>query len=182
MFTVVIFISVMHAKGTLQGKSSGFFRICFSNLRQKDYLKPIIGRDILLFALWGFDGIKHYAIIYKTNHGPALHSLGIKKVYEFPRDAQYLKKKNKIPKMFSLTATLGYTFWKKSINHSELIALNRHLIHLPLKSLDRILKQKKKTNMPLTLYVYQNLYLKKQKQKQKEKMKQNQKAPQNQSS
>lgn len=82
--------------------------------------------------------------------------------------------------MFSLTATLGYTLWKKSINHSELIALNRHLIHLPLKSLDRILKQKKP--MPLTLYVYQNLYLNKQKQKQKEKMKQNQKAPQTQSS
>lgn len=61
-----------------------FFTICFSNFRQKDYSKAIIGREILLFRLWGFDGIKPYVIIYKTNHGPALQSLGVKGVYEFP--------------------------------------------------------------------------------------------------
>lgn len=136
-----------------------FFRIRFSHLRQKDYSKPIIGREILLLTLWGFDGIKPCAIIYKTNHGPALQSLGIKTVYEFPRDAQYLKKtqpqnpnnkqtnKNPPPKknptnkltkirhkMFSLTLSLGYTLWKKSISHYKLMGLNRCLIRLPLKS------------------------------------------------
>lgn len=117
-----------------------FFRICFTNPRQKYYSKTIIGREILLLALWGCDAMKPCTIIYETDHGPALQSLGVKGVYEFPRNVQYLKKIR--PKMFSLTLTLGYILWKKNMNHSELIGLNRYLIHLPLKSLDRILKQK----------------------------------------
>lgn len=116
-----------------------FFTICFSNFRQKDYSKAIIGREILLFRLWGFDGIKPYVIIYKTNHGPALQSLGVKGVYEFPE--MFNVPKTIRPKMFFMIVTLGYTLWKKSINHSEAIVLNRCLTHLSLKSLDRILKQ-----------------------------------------